>query len=141
MHRQRSATLVVIEYGATWPRWLDPGQRASGDLAVVAQHYEGAPISLVTQVASRITRLEQNGWVLHDAVVVSNGRSDPEAKSAREVLCRGLLARMQQARGGNLVLTVDPKQGERAQRVLESLATQLNLTGKTPRPSHVALAS
>ena len=35
----RPATLVVIEFGASWPRWLNPsGDR--GDLAVVAQQYE-----------------------------------------------------------------------------------------------------
>ena len=52
--KPRNATLVVIEYGASWPRWLDPSH--SGDMAVVAQHYEGEPSSLITQVASRVTR-------------------------------------------------------------------------------------
>jgi hypothetical protein len=37
--RNRPATLVVIEFGASWPRWMNPAH--TGDLAVVAQHYEG----------------------------------------------------------------------------------------------------
>ena len=53
--RSRPATLVVIEFGASWPRWMNPAH--TGDLAVVAQHYEGLPTDLVAQVANRITRL------------------------------------------------------------------------------------
>src|SRR5688572_4942846 len=62
----RSATLVVIEYGANWPRWLSPERQ--GDMAVVAQHYEGPSGSLVTQVATRVARLEGMGWSF-DSVV------------------------------------------------------------------------
>ena len=137
----RRATLVVIEYGGVWPRWLAPSARATGDVAVVAQHYEGEPMSLVTQVASRITRLEQRGWKLDTVVLVSNGRSDIDARAARAVLARGLLARMHQARVGNLVLSVDEREGERAQRAIEALAHELNVSSKTPRPAPVALAS
>jgi len=75
--KSRKATLVVIEFGASWPRWLDPSH--SGDMAVVAQHYEGAPSSLITQVASRVTRLEAKGWQLNAIVFVSNGRCEGDA--------------------------------------------------------------
>jgi len=78
----RPATLVVIEFGASWPRWLNPtGDR--GDLAVVAQHYAGPPTDLITQVAMRVTRLQARGWQLSAMVLVSNGRADvPTAAEA-----------------------------------------------------------
>ena len=108
----RNATLVVIEFGASWPKWLEPGQ--GGDLAVVAQHYEGEPTSLVIQVANRVARLETTGWRLETTVLVVNSRTDPAAFAARSVLARGLLARLQKSGGGRLVLTVDESAGGRA---------------------------
>lgn len=121
----RNATLVVIEFGASWPKWLEPSQ--GGDLAVVAQHYEGEPTSLVIQVANRVARLETTGWRLETTVMVVNSRTDPAAFAARSVLARGLLARLQKSGGGRLVLTVDESAGGRACQVLTGLAAALDL--------------
>src|SRR6478609_6144803 len=89
----RPASLVVIEFGASWPRWLDPSSDR-GDLAVVAQHYAGPPTDLITQVAMRVTRLQARGWRLSTMVLVSNGRADVPTAAARSVLARGLLAHL-----------------------------------------------
>jgi len=122
--KPRNATLVVIEYGASWPRWLDPSH--SGDMAVVAQHYEGEPSSLITQVASRVTRLEARGWRLKAVVLVSNGRCEPAHVAARSVLARGLLARLRGAGGGHFALTVDERYGRRARHNLTHLAESMD---------------
>ncbi len=119
----RSAIMVVIEFSAAWPRWLKP---SVGDMAVVAQHYEGHPSSLVTQVASRTTRLEAVGWRLDTLVVVSNGRTDPDAVAARSVLARGLAARMRLKNEGCLLLAMDEKCGKRAGAHLRGLAASLD---------------
>ncbi len=121
--RSRKATLVVIEFGASWPRWLDP---SSGDMAVIAQHYEGAPSSLITQVASRVTRLEAQGWHLKAIVLVSNGRCEAESVAARSILGRGLLARLRGGGGGHFALTVDERHGRRARHNLIHLAESLD---------------
>src|SRR5688572_87065 len=151
----RSAMLVVIEYGASWPRWLQPSQ--VGDVAVVAQHYEGEPASLITQVASRVTKLEAMGWRLDYTVLVSNGRVDPAASAARSVLARGLLARLKTGATSQLVLAVDERAGSRAAHSLTALAAALDgtagvmlsvrigdnapLYGRSPIPPVVAQAS
>jgi hypothetical protein len=122
--RSRKATLVVIEFGASWPRWLDPSH--SGDMAVVAQHYEGEPSSLITQVASRVTRLEVQGWQLKAIVLVSNGRCEGEFLAARSILARGLLARLRGVGGGHFALTVDERYGRRARHNLTHLAESLD---------------
>jgi hypothetical protein len=127
--RSRNATLVVIEFGASWPRWLDPGH--SGDMAVVAQHYEGAPSSLITQVASRVTRLEAKGWHLKAIVLVSNGRCEGDSVAARSVLARGLLARLNGVGGGHFALTVDERLGRRARHNLTHLAEALDQDAST----------
>jgi hypothetical protein len=122
--KPRSATLVVIEFGASWPRWLHPGY--SGDLAVVAQHYEGPPTDLVTQVASRVSRLTSMGWTLEAIVQVVNERSDADAEAARSVLARGLMAHLRSAGGSDFTLSMDESLGRRAAQSLNSLAAGLD---------------
>jgi hypothetical protein len=120
----RPATLVVIEFGASWPRWLNPtGDR--GDLAVVAQHYAGPPTDLITQVAMRVTRLLARGWQLSAMVLVSNGRADAPTAAARSILARGLLAHLAASGGGSFALSVDGYLGRRAEHNLAALATAL----------------
>jgi hypothetical protein len=121
--RSRKATLVVIEFGASWPRWLDPSH--SGDMAVVAQHYEGVPNSLITQVASRVTRLEAKGWHLNAIVFVSNGRCEGDSLAARSILAHGMLSRLRAAGGGHFALTVDGRHGRRACHNLTLLAESM----------------
>ncbi len=100
-HDSSSATLVVIEFGAAWPRWLPAGN--SSHVACVAQHYEGEPRSLIQQVASRVARLEAAGWQFADVVFSLNARRDPDAVAARSVVARGLLSRLRP--GSRMVLS------------------------------------
>lgn len=122
MHR-RNATLVVIEFGASWPRWLDPG--AIGDTAVVAQHYEGPPESLITQVESRVSRLTAAGWRFEDVVLVSNGRADLDSLAARSFLARELLTFLRGVGGARLLFTVAAELGRRASQTLTALGEAL----------------
>lgn len=116
----------MIEFGASFPSWLNPAH--SGDLAVVAQHYEGMPTDLVAQVASRVTRLAQAGWQLDEVVLVSNGRADQESHAARSVLARGLIANLKEAGGCLLTLSVSEALGRRATHDLTALAALLEPT-------------
>jgi hypothetical protein len=121
--KPRKATLVVIEFGASWPRWLHPG--LSGDLAVVAQHYEGPPTDLVTQVASRVSKLTGMGWEVDSIVLVVSERNDVEAVAARSVLARGLMAHLRSAGGMHFTLSLDDAFGRRPVQSLNFLAAGL----------------
>lgn len=123
MQVTRPATMVVIEFSAAWPRWLKP--TCGGDMAVVAQHYEGKPSSLVTQVASRTSRLETVGWKMAEIIIVCNGRVDPDSVAARSILARGLLSRLRLQGKGGLTLTVDERLGRRAAADLRTLGASL----------------
>lgn len=133
--RNRPATLVVIEFGASWPRWMNPAH--TGDLAVVAQHYEGSPTDLVGQVANRVLRLTQAGWHLDEVILVCNGRIDQDAVAARSVLARGFLAHLREAGGVHLTLSVSEALGRRALHGLSQLASSLE---PTARASDIVLA-
>ncbi len=121
------ATLVVIEFGGSWPGWLNPSaaSAAGGALAVVAQHYEGHPSELLTQVASRLSRLENGGWRLGRVVLVSNGRVDSGAETSRAVLCRALLTHGLGAGLSELVLTHGNTDDRRVERGLNRLVNAL----------------
>jgi len=121
--RNRPATLVVIEFGASWPRWMNPAH--SGDVAVIAQHYEGSPNDLIAQVANRLSRLTQAGWQLDEVVLVVNGRSDDDSSAARSVLARGLMAHVRAAGGVHLTLSVSEALGRRASHGIKTLASAL----------------
>ncbi|MCC6213917.1 MAG: hypothetical protein IT376_03550 [Polyangiaceae bacterium] len=127
--RARRATLVVIELGGSWPRWLPPAD--TGDVAVVAQHYAGEPGSLVTQVASRVTRLEGAGWQLGTIVLISNGEVGAPAVAARAVLARGLVAHLGSRGGGRLVLAAEG--GGRGAGSLAALAAALTTDARAAR--------
>ena len=126
--RNRPAILVVIEFGASWPRWMNPAH--SGDVAVIAQHYEGSPNDLIAQVANRLSRLTQAGWQLDEVVLVVNGRSDDDACAARSVLARGLMAHVRAAGGGHLTLSVSEALGRRATHGIKALASALEPTAR-----------
>jgi hypothetical protein len=119
----KHATLVIIEYGALWPRWLNPNRL--GDIAVIAQHYEGPPHSLVTQVENRLTRLVVGQWLIESAILVSNGRTDLESLGARSIVARGVLSHLKKDGGQRLVLAVSPERGERACKTLAALVDTL----------------
>jgi hypothetical protein len=119
----QNATLVVIEFGASWPSWLNPS--GSGNIAVVAQHYEGPASSLVIQVASRLSRLVAVGWRIDDVVLVSNGRTDLESQAARALLARGLLLHLREVGGVRFVFTVAALLGRRASHALHALTSEL----------------
>ena len=94
-------------------------------MAVVAQHYEGAPSSLIAQVANRVTRLEARGWQLKAVVLVSNGRCESDSVAARSILARGLLAHLRASGGAHFALTIDLRLGQRARHNLTHLAESL----------------
>lgn len=128
----RPATLVVIEFGASWPRWLNPsGDR--GDLAVVAQHYAGPPTDLSAQVALRVSRLQSRGFWLSTLVLVSNGHADTQTAAARASLARDLLAHLAASGGRRFALSIDRYWGRRAQHQLELLAEVLEPVARRSR--------
>lgn len=146
----KNATLVVIEFGGIWPRWLEPNAPGLGNVAVVAQHYEGHPRSLLVQVASRISRLEASGWDLDRVIFVSNGRGDSSVATQRSVLVRSLLERLVACRRGTLVLTADSEASLKSQRQLHQLADALasealrgrvKIRFEAPRPSSTVPAA
>lgn len=130
--KARPKALVVIEFGASWPRWLNP-TGDHGDLAVVAQHYAGPPTDLITQVAMRVTRLQARGWQLSEMVLVSNGRADVQTAAARSILARGLLAHLAASGGGHFTLSVDGYLGARAEHNLTALANALDQAARSSR--------
>lgn len=120
---KRGVVLVVIEFGASWPRWLSPV--GPSDMVVVAQHYFGPSDSLLIQVQSRLSRLPAVSWRIEDVVLASNGRTDVEAVTARAALAHDLVRELRGRDDARLLLSVDLRLGRPAARSLSTLATTL----------------
>jgi hypothetical protein len=58
-------------------------------------------------------------------VLVSNGRTDVEAQSARTLLARGLLLHLREVGGVRFVFTVSAALGRRASHALTALTSEL----------------
>lgn len=123
MHH-RKVTVVVIEAGASWPRWLHPWD--SGDFAVVTQQQDGQPGELVNQVGHRLSGLAGKGWQIDGIVLVTNGRTDPATETARSVVARGLMAQLRSSGGVHFTLSVNEELGRRAANSLTALGTTLD---------------
>jgi hypothetical protein len=132
--QNQNATLVVIEFGASWPRWLSP--TSADHMAVVAQHYEGSPTSLIAQVANRLSRLVTTGWRIEDAILVTNGRTDAEALAARSELARGLLFYLREVGGARFLLSAAKELEVRPGHTLSALSHALR---ESARGSGIAL--
>ena len=115
----RQTTLVVVEFSATWPRWLKPKHFA--DATVIAQDYGENPIALMTEVSRRVAQLEALACPLGTIVVVSNGDVEVSARAGRHSLVRGLLSRLGTLGGGELLLAINAAAGRRARRELDGL--------------------
>jgi hypothetical protein len=116
-------TLVVLEYGSSWPPFVD---RTNGaDVAVVAQHYTGQPGRLLSQVAERALERAAAGWHPQEIVLVSNGSTDVDSEAARSILARGLLASLRNTGGRRLTLSIDDRCGPRARANLRALGIAL----------------
>ena len=102
---ERETTMVVIEYGASWPRWLDT--TPCDTLVVVAQHYDGKPTELLEQIKNRLLRLQQDGSSVKTLVYVCNVHNDPATRSGRAVVARGLFGPLASVEGSQLVLSND----------------------------------
>ncbi len=121
--RSHPATLVVIEYGASWPRWL---HRRTPAISLSSRSTTKAcrPISSRRwQAASHASIKLPGRW--DEVVQVANGRSDPDSIAARSVLARGLLAHLKSAGGRHLTLCVSEALGRRATHELTALAAAL----------------
>lgn len=121
--RGHDATLVVLESGGTWPAWLSPAGACR--VAAIAQSSEVPLSALFAQVASRITKLEQEGYAATSAVLVWSPHTVGRRTTARDALARGLVARLARSGRGELVVALPSEPGQRTVHRVRALVAAL----------------
>lgn len=101
---ETSASIVIVEAGAIWPRFAQELQRHVTHAVVESQPVTESPEDFVGRVLRRLDKLEAQAVALAYAVIASNERVDISALNARERLAQ-LLCRKMSASGGELILS------------------------------------
>jgi hypothetical protein len=115
-------SVVVLEAGSAWPRWLGEYQRRAPNSVVVAQSAEEASDVFAARVDRRMAEMRGGHESVHVALLISNGGTDDETVDARKSICSSMLKGMVAKDQGELVLAADVRASDEIRHRLLSLA-------------------
>ena len=112
-------TVVVLEEGAEWPKWIGEYLR-HGSSSVVVSH---APGETMTGFAARVRRrLAELKGQLRVAIVACAPFADEAHLRAREVICRALLDATPTSRRGEVLLAASVDDSDAGKHAVFELA-------------------
>ena len=137
--QDEAISLIVLEFGASWPAWLADRQRDTPNAVIEAQAASESATEFAVRVIRRVEALGSRRRFARLAVIATNGETDEESIAARYRIARAMLHTMANldAAGagtdaaGELVLAADA--GDEARHGLFALAGTLcdELRGNT----------
>lgn len=130
---ETSASMVIVEAGALWPRFAQQLQRHATHAVVESQPVTESPTDFVGRVERRLAKLAQSSVELAYAVIATNERIDVSARDARERLARTIVGAMIESGGGELILSAGEHVADPVRHHLFELAGTLvdELAGST----------
>jgi hypothetical protein len=118
-------SVIVLEFGSTWPPWLAEYQaRAPNSMVIVQSADESAPI-FVQRIGRKMDEIAARDAAIHAGLLVSNGALDTASIDARQAICAALLRVMLKKQRGELVLASDVTAGDDVRHQLFALAGTL----------------
>jgi hypothetical protein len=120
--QSESGSVVVLEEGADWPKWIAEYQRHATNSVVVA-YAPGEPLDdFVARVGRRLSELTEELTV---AIVACAGKVEPERLAARERICHKLLDAMAAQGRGEVLLAASVEASEESRHAIFELAGDL----------------
>jgi hypothetical protein len=116
-------SIVILESASRWPAWMGDDPPATNDVAVVAQRQGESLTAFKRRATQQIRSLQATRPPLTAVLVCGAGRST-ESFAFRHFVLQQLLAMMQRAGRGHLVLVADADHAQ--QRRLAWLAAGLS---------------
>ncbi|HEY2410499.1 MAG TPA: hypothetical protein VGI10_31055 [Polyangiaceae bacterium] len=113
-------SVVVLEAGSAWPRWLGEYQRRAPNSVVVAQSAEETCEEFAVRVDRRMA--EMRGETIHVGLLISNGSTEDDTVGARKNIASSMLKTMVARDQGELVLAADVRASDEIRHRLLSLA-------------------
>lgn len=115
-------SVIVLEEGAEFPRWISEYQRRAPNSVVVAHTHGESMDELLARVSRRLASL--NGE-LSVGVVACAPTFEASHLAKREQLCRMLLDALTPERGGEVVLAASPGGSDASKHAIFELAGML----------------
>lgn len=122
--QESTASLVIAESGAPWPRFAQELQRRAAHAVVESQPGSESLDAFVQRVTRRLSKLDRAGLTLDVAVLATNDRTDVAALDARRRLARAVLSAMRE-RVGELIISASEDVSDQARHHLFALAGTL----------------
>jgi hypothetical protein len=120
--KSESNSVVVLEDGAEWPKWVAEYQRHATNSVVVAYAPGEALDEFVARVGRRLSELTGE---LSVAIVACAPRIGAEHLAGRERICRKLLAAMAPQKPGEVLLAAGVDACEASKHAIFELAGDL----------------
>jgi len=120
--KSESGSVVVLEEGADWPKWIAEYQRHATNSVVVAYAPGETLDDFVARVGRRLSELTEE---LRVAVIACAPRVDPEQLAARERICHRLLDAMPAEGRGEVLLASSVDANEASKHAIFELAGDL----------------
>jgi hypothetical protein len=133
-------SIVVLERGANWPRWIDERTGLVSNVWVIAQQERETCREFEARAIERIADLPLSG-PLQLAVMCSSGLADPERASLSFGVLRafvGLRRRGQAAEGAVILVTPGD---ERSRRCAEFIVSAMGRATASRAVEHTSAAA
>lgn len=121
---ESTASIVIVEAGAQWPRFAQRLQRHAMHAVVESQPVTESVEDFRARVVRRVEKLGGSGIALQYAVMATNERMDPSAVRSRERLARSL-ASVIAIDGGALIFSASEDVADSVRHHLFTLAGSL----------------
>jgi hypothetical protein len=118
-------SVVVLEVGSTWPRWLEEYQRQAPNSVVAVQSVDESAQEFAARVGRRMAEITRAQAMLHVGLLVSNCSLEAEQVRMRQEVCRSMLRVMVDEQHGELILAADVNAGDDMRHELFALAGEL----------------
>jgi hypothetical protein len=122
---EATVSLVIVESGASWPRFAQELQRRAAHAVVESQSATETSEQFADRVAQKLYKLTTRGLIIQFAVIAANSAADQRALAARQRLARALAAAMPRNGSGELILSAAEHANDLARHHLFTLAGAL----------------
>jgi hypothetical protein len=128
--------MVIAERGSAWESWVETLRLRYGadDVCLIVQQPGESVADMATRVRKRVQALQPYETLTH-AVVVSGGRTDNDAVSARSLAIRAIVAPMVKAGGGDVILASNTKDRFSMMGLASTVASMIRGTGVSIQPA------
>lgn len=120
---ENAVAFIAMEAGASWPAWLSEGDGCN--VCVEAALGTEAPNEFATRVVQRLLQIESRTGTPVQAVIATNGSTDPPTAAARARVAQAIASSMSAAGQGELVIAADDNVADGARAQLFELAGEL----------------